>query len=119
MNFIVPGAALIRGGPLIEGSAYSSKYGSFFLLTGTKGDLKTAQPHRKTLKYHNDASGHVEYTHTKTTYVKCCIFTDQSIFRIPFLFIKRGSSSSHAPSFVPFIFDQQSTKEKFSQSRVS
>ena len=32
MNFFVPGAALIRGGPLIEGSAYLSKYGyrSFF-----------------------------------------------------------------------------------------
>lgn len=98
---------------------FKYKYGSFFSLTGTKGDLKTAQPHRKTLKYHNDASGDVEYTHTKPTYVKCCIFTDPSIFRIPFLSIKRGISSSHAPSFAPFIFDQQSTKEKLGQSRVS
>ena len=85
MNFFVPGAALIRGGPLEMGSAYSSKYGSFFSLTGTKGDLKTAQPHRKTLKYHNNAARDVDCTCTKPIYVKCCIFTDQSIFRIPVL----------------------------------
>ena len=35
INFFVPGAALIRGRRLIEGGAYSSKYGSVSFLKQT------------------------------------------------------------------------------------